>query len=303
MSILPFYRTGGLLSGVAGGGGGPPLGDARVWLLSSLDDFSAVGLLDGDYGIYTSPAGGLPVTLRYDEAVPRVVAAGDGTVPAWLPPAVYAGTPTLQAYLVGTEAVATSVTLNAQGWATVTRTNGTITSQTTRVRLATTGASGDASITTLTSGMETTTKVYARALTRMAVGSGTSGNITFCAPGASNTGTGGVGTIPAFASTNAAKGTFYWTGSSDTSATTGVDKASQATVAGLTSNDDMIELLLNTAGGLRSASMTRNGIVVSSVNPQTVSLADRFIYQAGSFNSATATFATLDLSQVQVFTW
>ena len=295
--LLPFYRTGGLLSG-GGGGGGAPLGDARLWDLTSLDDFSAVGLQDGDYGVYTSPAGGLSVVLRYKAAVTRVAGAGGGTVPAWLPPEVYAGTPALQAYLVGTESVTTDVTLNAQGWGTVTRTNGAITSQTTRVRLATSAANGDVKISTLNSGFETSTKVYARALTRMAVGNGTLGNITFCSPGAANNGASGI--IPAFVSTNQAKGTFFWTGATD--ASTGVDKASQATVAGLSSSDDMIEVIMNTAGGLRACDMHRNGVLVSTTNLAASAVADRFIYLAGSFNTATQT-ATLDVSQVQVFTW
>ena len=269
-----------------------------AWTLSSLDDFSAIGLQDGDFGVYTAPAGGLPVVLRYMALVPRESGAGSGFVPAWLPPEVYAGTPRLQAYLVGTESVTTDVTLNAQGWGTVTRTNGTITTQTTRVRLATTAANGDVKISTLNSLFETTTKVYARALTRMAVGNGTLGNITFCSPGAANNGASGI--IPAFVSTNQAKGTFFWTGATD--ASTGVDKASQATVAGLSSSDDMVEVIINTAGGLRSCDMHRNGVLVSTTNLVASVIGDRFIYLAGSFNTATQT-ATLDVSQVQVFTW
>lgn len=269
-----------------------------AWTLSSLNDFSAVGLQDGDFGVYTAPAGGLSVVLRYKAAVTRAAGAGGGTVPAWLPPEVYAGTPTLQAYLVGNEVVSNDVTLNAQGWGVVTRTNGTITSQTTRVRLATTAANGDVKVSTLNSGFETTTKVYARALTRMAVGNGILGNITFCSPGAANNGASGI--IPAFVSTNQAKGTFFWTGSTD--ASSGVDKASQATVAGLSSSDDMIEVIINTAGGLRACDMHRNGVLVSTTNLVASVVADRLIYQAGSFNTATQT-ATLDISQVQVYTW
>ncbi|HSG19916.1 MAG TPA: hypothetical protein VLA31_04030, partial [Burkholderiaceae bacterium] len=41
--ILPFYRTGGLLSG--GGGGGGPLGDATVWGL--VADWTALGTIAG----------------------------------------------------------------------------------------------------------------------------------------------------------------------------------------------------------------------------------------------------------------
>jgi hypothetical protein len=205
----------------------------------------------------------------------------------------------LQAYLVGTEAVTTDVTLNAQGWGTVTRTVGTITSQTTRVRLATTGAAADVKISTLNSGVETTTKMYARAQTRMAVGNAGSSLTTFCCPGASNNGTSGI--IPAYVSTDTTKGTYFWTGSGTSSQ--GVDKASQATVAGLLNADDTVEVIVNTAGGLRACDMRRNGVLVSTTNLVAApGVADRLIYQAASFASATQT-ATIDISQVQVFTW
>lgn len=290
---VPYVYQGGAWVRYAG------LTAGFAWTLSSLTDFSAVGLQDGDYGVYTAPAGGLPVVLRYNAAVPRESGAGSGFVPAWLPPEVYAGTPRLQAYLVGTESVTTDTTLNAQGWGTVTRTVGTITSQTTRVRLATTGASADVKISTLNSGVDTTTKMYCRALTRMAVGNASGTSTTFCCLGASNNGASGI--IPAYVSTDTTKGTYFWTGSGTSSQ--GVDKASQATVAGLTSSDDMVEVIVNTTGGLRACDMHRNGVLVSSTNLVAApGVGDRLIYQAASFNTATQT-ATLDVSQVQVFTW
>jgi hypothetical protein len=266
--------------------------------LVSGGDPSGIGAVqEGDYGVFT-PAG-VPIVVRYKAATTVVAGAGGVAQAQWLPPEVYAGTPTIQAYLVGTEVVSNDVALNAQGWPTVTRTVGTLTSQTTRVRLATTGASADVGFRTLTSGVTTTTKVYARALTRMQVGSGTGLSTAFCILGATNNGT--TGAIPAYISQNSAKGTFFWSGSADTS--TGVDKASQAAVAGLSGGDDLIELIINTAGGVRTCEMYRNGILVSTTDQVASAVADRCIYQVGSFSTATTSLATMDLSRVMVATW
>jgi hypothetical protein len=271
-----------------------------AWTLSSLNDFSAIGLQNGDFGVYTSPAGGLPVILRYNSAVPRESGAGGGTVPAWLPPEVYAGTPRLQAYLVGTEAVTTDVTLNAQGWAVVSRTNGTLTSQTTRVRLATTTANGNVRIETQPN-ITATTKVYARALTRMQIGTGSGTSTAFFSHPAVNNGA--TGANPAYVSSDAAKGTFFWNGTG-TAVSTGVDKSPQAAIAGLSSSDDMIEVIVNTAGGVRACELIRNGILVSTTDQVSApGIADRVTYQAASFGSATTVLVTADISQVQVFTW
>jgi hypothetical protein len=267
--------------------------------LVSGGDPSGIGAVqEGDYGVFT-PAG-VPIVVRYKAATPVASGVSGGAQAQWLPPEVYAGTPTIQAYLVGTEVVSNDVALNAQGWPTVTRTVGTLTSQTTRVRLATTGAAANVSFATLTSGVTTTTKVYARALTRMQVGSGTGTATAFCSPGSTNNGTTGI--TPAYISHNAAKGTFFWTGSADGS--TGVDKPSQATVAGLSGGDDLIEIIVNTAGGVRTCEMYRNGILVSTTDQVSApSVADRCIYQVGSFNMATTSLATMDLSRVMVATW
>ena len=62
-----------------------PDGVPFAWVLSSTRDFSAVGLRDGDYGIYT-PASGLPVLLRY---VAACSAVGGGTIQAWVHPDLY----------------------------------------------------------------------------------------------------------------------------------------------------------------------------------------------------------------------
>lgn len=90
-----------------------------AWQLSSLQDFSAIGLEDGDFGIFTQ-SGGTPITVRYkaDCDIP-----GDGTVPIWLPPVVYAGTPLIKAYLIGDE---TNIQLGNKGWTITTIGTGTV---------------------------------------------------------------------------------------------------------------------------------------------------------------------------------
>lgn len=80
-----------------------------AWTLSSLRDFSAVGLQDGDYGVLT-PSGGQPILLRYKAACPT---AYGSPMQAWMTPIAYAGTPVMQAWTDGTES---NVTLAAQGW-------------------------------------------------------------------------------------------------------------------------------------------------------------------------------------------
>ena len=96
-----------------------------AWTLSSLDDFSAVGLQDGDYGVFT-PSGGGRIVLRYKAAVNRAAGAGGGTVPLWVPPEAYAGTGLqIDCYAIGSE---NNTALAAQGLA-VTQTNtGTVSS-------------------------------------------------------------------------------------------------------------------------------------------------------------------------------
>lgn len=96
-----------------------------AWTLSSLQDFSAIGLKDGDFGIFT-PSGGSPITVRYKAACNIASGAGSGTIPIWLPPVVYAGTPEIKAYLIGTEA--TDLALNAKGWTVSRLSTGTVSS-------------------------------------------------------------------------------------------------------------------------------------------------------------------------------
>lgn len=86
-----------------------------AWTLSSLRDFSPANssgaLQEGDYGFYGN------TLYRYAAAVS---VTGGGVTPMWLPPAVYAGTPTVRAQLIGTEAIgALPVTVNGVTFAVV----------------------------------------------------------------------------------------------------------------------------------------------------------------------------------------
>jgi hypothetical protein len=265
-------------------------------LLEGTDPSGIGAVQDGDYGTFT-PAGGAPIVVRYNAAVTRAAGAGGGTAPAWLPPEVYAGSPTLEAYLVGTESVTTDVTLNAQGWGTVTRTNGTITSQTTRVRLATTAASALAGIDTLTSGVTSSTRIYARLLWRAAVGSGTTTAATGVYMGQLRDGANGI--QASYFSAATASGTFFWTGSGTTNG--GISQTSQAAIPGLSGTDDLIENYYDIAANV--SELRRNGITTaSSLRSISSADADRFRLVAWSGSAATQT-STMDVSQVQVFTW
>ena len=258
-------------------------------------DPSGVGAVQaGDYGVYT-PAGGTPIVYRLTAPL---ALPGGGTQAQWLPPEVYAGTVAIQAYLVGTEVVTDAVALNAQGWPTVVRTNGTITSQTTRVRLATTSASGLVSITAMTSGVLPTTKIYLRFLMRTQVGTGsafeaTNTNFPFF-------GSGGNYLLASYISANTALGTFFWTGSGTVSS--GVNRAPQAAVAGLAGPDDLLEVLINTEQGVRTCEMWRNGVLVSTSDPVSAPFSDQVTMRAISGSAATET-ATLDVSGCMVATW
>jgi len=100
-----------------------------AWALSSLRDFSAVGLQDGDYGVFT-PSGGQPILLRYKEAC---TTAYGSPMQAWMTPIAYAGTPVMQAWTDGTES---NVTLAAQGWTLVNDAGCTVTAASGFQRLA-----------------------------------------------------------------------------------------------------------------------------------------------------------------------
>ena len=80
-----------------------------AWTLSSIRDFSAIGLQDGDFGVFT-PSGGQPILLRYKAAC---TTAYGSPMQAWMTPIAYAGTPVMQAWTDGTES---NATLATQGW-------------------------------------------------------------------------------------------------------------------------------------------------------------------------------------------
>jgi hypothetical protein len=248
----------------------------------------------GDYGVYT-PAGGTPIVYRLTAPL---ALPGGGTQAQWLPPEVYAGTVAIQAYLVGTEVVTNDVALNARGWPTVVRTNGTITSQTTRVRLATSAANGAVSISALTSGVTSSTKVYLRMLMRAAIGTGATTQVTTV--GIPAFGDGFNYLVGAYVSANTALGTFFWEGTGTTSS--GVNRAPQAAVAGLAGPDDLLEVLINTVQGIRTCEMYRNGVLVSTSNVVAIGFADQLTLRATSGSTATQT-ATLDVSGCMVATW
>ena len=76
-----------------------------TFTLSSLRDFSGLGLTEGDYGLYGN------TVYRYKAAVSS---SFDFTSDAmWLPPVVYAGSPSLRGRLVGTETIPTIPTYTA----------------------------------------------------------------------------------------------------------------------------------------------------------------------------------------------
>jgi len=266
----------------------------QAQLVSGADPSGIGAVQEGDFGTYT-PTGGVPIVVRYKAATPVASGVSGGAQAQWLPPEVYAGTPEIKAFLVGTEAVTTDTTLNAQGWDTVTRTSGTITSQTTRVRMATTGTSGRASIQTLSSGVTTTTRVYVRFLYRAAIGNGTTTAATGVYFG--EFGDGSNLLRPVYYSAVGAN-TFFWSGSGVVN--TGISATSQPTPPGLTGTDELCELYLDISTGI--STLVRNGVESAASLRFVGSLTDRLAIAAFSGSAATQT-ATIDLSRVMVATW
>jgi hypothetical protein len=266
------------------------LTNGYAWALSSITniDPSGVGATKaGDFGLLNGRLYRLTVPL----ALP-----GGGTAAYWVAPEVYAGSVTVGAYLIGTEVVSDAVALNLQGWPTVTRTNGSITSQTTRVRLATSAASAAVGISTLTSGITTTTRVYVRYLMRSVVGNGTLDSVTNARLATFADGANGLFGVYSSAATS--KGTFFWTGSGSNSA--GVDQQSQAAIPGLSSADDLFEAVIDSVNNI--CEMYRNGVLVSTARRATAAVTDQVQIHVTSGSTATQT-ATLDISQVVVMTW
>jgi hypothetical protein len=126
-----------------------------AWAISSLFDFSAIGLRDGDFGIFT-PSGGSPITVRYKAACDIAPGAGDGTTPMWLPPVVYAGTPEIKSYLIGNEATDGAIT--AKNWTIARVAPGTLGTVAGYMQLF--GPSGGGSATLQTAAITGATKFY-----------------------------------------------------------------------------------------------------------------------------------------------
>jgi hypothetical protein len=127
------------------------LSTGYVWALSSLRDFSAIGLRDGDYGIFT-PSGSQPILLRYKAAC---TFAGGGTVQAWMTPVAYAGTPIMQAYIDGTES---NATLATRGWTIVNDAGCTVTATGGFQRLQSAATATSARLRCLSSSVTSTTR-------------------------------------------------------------------------------------------------------------------------------------------------
>ena len=263
-------------------------GDFNAWSLSSISDIPG-GAEAGDYGLLNNRVYRLTAAL----ALP-----GGGTQAYWVTPEVYAGTVAVAAYLVGNESVSGDTALNLQGWSVTSRTNGAITSQTSRVRLATSAANGSVLISTLRSDVTASTRVYARCLMRSAVG--TQGTTQITHVGFPAFGDTSNYLVAAYVSENTSKGTFFWTGSGTTSS--GTDRASQAAVPNLTGADHLVEVIINTDAGVRACEMWRNGVLVCTSPVVVGPFADQLTFRAVSGSTAGQT-ATLEISQALVVTW
>jgi hypothetical protein len=258
-----------------------------AWTLSSLDDFSAVGLQDGDYGVFT-PSGGLPIVLRYKAAVTRVVAAGDGFVPAWLPPEVYAGTPTLQAYLVGTESAGT---LAGQGFTVFTSgAGGSVSSVGGFVRCTDGNVASSAATltaTALTGVITSTTKLYVRFRCRAPAVAGT--------PFALNL-RDGTSVI-----SWAAGSTLYVGGSGTPPASIGASfLRNSGTALPTTSGSDWLEFLGEGTAVMNR--MTRNGAEYAAVRTSVGALTATSNIIFGDL-TGTTTNSTIEFADMQIFTW
>jgi hypothetical protein len=265
------------------------LSSGYAWVLSSITDTDPSGVgatRTGDYGSLNGRIYRLTAPL----ALP-----GGGTQAYWVTPEVYAGTVAVLGYLVGTEAVATDTALNAQGWPTVARTNGAITSQTTRVRLATSAASASVGIGVSTAGFTSATRVYARMLWRAVVGTQTSTQFTWAlffefADGARSY-------FPGYFSEAPASGTYFQNGSFVAS---GPVQPSQSAVPNLSGTDDVVEVVYNGITGI--AQMWRNGVLTASAMATVGAVPARLQIRSASGSTAGQT-ATQEVSQVVVMTW
>lgn len=266
----------------AGGGGG-----AVARTLSSFEDFSAPGLIEGDYGVFT-PSGGAPILVRYKPVTNRAASAGSGTVPAWLPPEVYAGSPTLQAYLVGTESAGT---LAGQGFTVFTSGAGGSVSSVGGFVRCTDGnvASSSASlgVTALSGTIATTTKLYVRFRCRAPAVAGT--------PFALNL-RDGTSVI-----TWAAGSTLYVGGSGTPPSSVGASfLRNSGTALPTTSGSDWLEFLAEGTAVMNR--MVRNGAEYAAVRTSVGALTATSAIFFGDLSGAT-TNSTIEFADMQVFTW
>jgi len=258
-----------------------------AWALSSLDDFSAIGLQDGDFGIFT-PSGGFPITLRYKAVTPRAAGAGSGNIQAWLPQEVYAGNPTLQAYLVGTESAGT---LGGQGFTVFTSGAGGSVSSVGGFVRCTDGnvASSSASlgVTALSGTITSTTKLYVRFRCRAPAIAGT--------PFALNL-RDGTSVI-----SWAAGSTLYVGGSGTPPASIGASfLRNSGTALPTTSGSDWLEFLAEGTAVMNR--MVRNGAEYAAVRTSVGALTATSNIFFGDL-TGTTTNSTIEFADMQVFTW
>lgn len=202
----------------------------------------------------------------------------------------------LAAYLVGDEDVSDDVELQAQGWATVTRTNGTITESSDEITLATTAASGNVRI-KATPSIAGNTRVAVSGLVRATVGTSATTSLVTNAFLFIYDGT----NFLAFARLSAAAaaaitGAFFWTGSG----TTQPSGAGRDEFAFPTSTPGLLSLLNPGAQGSRATINCRD--MASGLRNAVVATADGIEFGVGSGSSATQA-ATFTLSHIAAITY
>jgi len=285
MSIGLGYRP-GVLSAAAGGGGGA---GATPYTLTSITDIPP-GAVDGEAGEFNG-------RIYVLTTLSMRAGAGGGTRKMWLPSEITGGTLEGLAYLVGDEDVTNDVALNAQGWPSVTRTGGTITTSSDRVRLDT-GGVGNAyvEIAALTSGIDASSRFYLRWMYRATTGNQVTGAATNCTTRVFNGGQGFFLAMPT--SSNVGKGIFLWTGSSTNSA--GTEQASQPAIPNLTGTDIMMELVVDVPNNV--SYVYRDGVLTTASRMISSGASDLLSFVVNSGSAATQS-AIMDLSEVEVVSW
>jgi hypothetical protein len=147
-----------------------------VWSLSGLDDFPAE-VVEGDYGVLV--AGGRVV--RYKAACTVAAGAGGGTMPIWLSPEAYAGTPVIQGWAEGTEATSSAEIIAAYGakGLTVTPTGTTSISTNGTETIFSAGANSNIIIVGMSGSVFASTKVEIQMKTRASLATSSGGNYHF----------------------------------------------------------------------------------------------------------------------------